>query len=158
MRVGPGRGAGARIRTTGARSTSNFCSSVTKSSLSSATNVSVGFSGRSLICFVLAGEVSSPRVTVSFTFMLSTTWAAPQASVRPTSLPTASGERPKVSAGLHETRTPERRALDTVASGLDDAAAVQYEALAKAHPESVAFREAARILRERGAKGRRSQD
>lgn len=68
----------------------------------------------------------------------------------------ASGERPQVAVGLHETRTPERRALDTVASGLDDAAAVQYEALAKAHPESVAFREAARILRERGAKGGRS--
>lgn len=65
-------------------------------------------------------------------------------------------ERPKTAAvGLHETRTPERRALDTVASGLDSAAADQYEALAAAHPESVAFREAARILRERGATAHR---
>ncbi len=66
------------------------------------------------------------------------------------------GDRSKATAvGLHETRTPERRALDTVASGLDGAAADQYEALAAAHPESIAFREAARILRERGATAQR---
>jgi len=56
--------------------------------------------------------------------------------------------------GLHETRTAERRALDTVASGLDSAAADQYEALAAAHRENVAFREAARILRARGRTAR----
>ncbi len=72
---------------------------------------------------------------------------------------TPTGSQPKTSpVGLHETRTPERRALDTVASGLDDAAAAQYEALARAHPENVAFREAARILRERGSSGHRAQD
>ncbi|MBX3186204.1 MAG: hypothetical protein KF819_04280 [Labilithrix sp.] len=48
-----------------------------------------------------------------------------------------------------ELRDAERRALDTAASGLDSAAAEQYEALALAHPENIAFREAARILRGR---------
>jgi hypothetical protein len=52
--------------------------------------------------------------------------------------------------GLRDTRTAERRALDTAASGQDSSAAEQYEALAATHPENVAFREAARILRERG--------
>jgi hypothetical protein len=52
---------------------------------------------------------------------------------------------------LRDARTAERRALDAAASGQDAAAAEQYDALAAAHPESVAFREAARILRGRVA-------
>ncbi|HSO38461.1 MAG TPA: hypothetical protein VLT33_38290, partial [Labilithrix sp.] len=58
--------------------------------------------------------------------------------------------------GLRDTRSAERRALDTAASGLDRSATEQYEALAAAHPDNLAFREAARILRERGANGRRA--
>lgn len=53
--------------------------------------------------------------------------------------------------GLRDTRTPERRALDTCASGRDAEAAEQYEALALAQPEKLAFREAARILRARSS-------
>jgi hypothetical protein len=52
---------------------------------------------------------------------------------------------------LRDARTAERRALDTAASGQEAAAAEQYDALAAAHPETVAFREAARILRGRVA-------
>jgi hypothetical protein len=52
---------------------------------------------------------------------------------------------------LRDARTAERRALDAAASGQDAAAAEQYEALAAAHPETLAFREAARILRGRVA-------
>lgn len=64
----------------------------------------------------------------------------------------ATAEPAKAGApGLRETRTAERRALDTAASGQDASAAEQYDTLAAAHPENVAFREAARILRERGA-------
>jgi hypothetical protein len=54
-------------------------------------------------------------------------------------------------AGLRETRSAERRALDTVASGLDASAAEQYAALAAAHPDNLAFSEASRILRARAA-------
>jgi hypothetical protein len=55
---------------------------------------------------------------------------------------------PAPAAGLHDTRTAERRALDTATAG-DGSATEQYEALAAAHPENVAFREAVRILRAR---------
>jgi hypothetical protein len=54
-------------------------------------------------------------------------------------------------AGLRETRSAERRALDTVASGLDASAAEQYAALAAAHPDNLAYSEASRILRARAA-------
>lgn len=58
---------------------------------------------------------------------------------------------PAAAQALRDSRTAERRALDTAASGQDAAAAEQYQALAAAHPETVAFREAARILRGRVA-------
>jgi hypothetical protein len=61
-------------------------------------------------------------------------------------------EQPKAAAaGLRDTRSAERRALDTVASGLDGAAADQYAALAASQPDNLAFGEAARILRARAA-------
>lgn len=85
--------------------------------------------------------------------------AAPSATV--TSTPTLAtvstvvvAPASSVKAGapaLRDTRTAERRALDAAASGQDEVAAEQYDALAAAHPESAAFREAARILRGRVA-------
>ena len=79
--------------------------------------------------------------------------AEPSASASPAAAGAVEAPRGGV-AGVRDTRSAERRALDTVASGHDALAAEQYEALAVAHPESAPFREAARILRERAA-GRR---
>ena len=92
----------------------------------------------------------APAVEPAPTPIASAARVEPQPAVPPASA--AASARPKASpAGLYDTRTAERRALDTAASGLDTSAAEQYEALAVAHPDSVAFREAARILRERAA-------
>lgn len=79
--------------------------------------------------------------------------AEPSASASPTAFGAIEAPRGGVAA-VRDTRSAERRALDTAASGHDALAAEQYEALAVAHPESGPFREAARILRERAA-GRR---
>lgn len=79
--------------------------------------------------------------------------AAPQPAATP-SAPTPSSpiEAPKAGvAAVRDTRSAERRALDAAASGQDAAAAEQYAALSQANPESVPFREAARILAERAA-------
>jgi hypothetical protein len=86
--------------------------------------------------------------------------APPSATVTPTPTPTPTVSTAVVAPGgpvkagapaLRDARTAERRALDTAASGQEAAAAEQYDALAAAHPETVAFREAARILRGRVA-------
>ncbi len=100
-------------------------------------------------------EGSSPAATpVAAAPVTATPDPATKGVAAPTPAQATPPDRPKSAVGLHETRTAERRALDTVASGLDSAAADQYEALAAAHPENVAFREAARILRARGATAR----
>jgi hypothetical protein len=52
-------------------------------------------------------------------------------------------------SAIRDTRSAERRALDAAASGQDALAADEYEALARAQPDRPAFREAARVLRER---------
>ncbi|MBX3209655.1 MAG: hypothetical protein KF764_31770, partial [Labilithrix sp.] len=69
---------------------------------------------------------------------------APAPAVTPSAAP-AKGEAP---------RTAERRAIDAVAAGSGDAAAAQYDALAKENPDNPAFAEAARILRARAAEAR----
>ncbi|MBX3199846.1 MAG: hypothetical protein KF894_17045 [Labilithrix sp.] len=51
-------------------------------------------------------------------------------------------------------KTAERRAIDAVASGAGEAAALEYDALAKENPDNPAFAEAARILRARAAESR----
>jgi len=100
-------------------------------------------------------DVMPPRAATAVTSA-----PAPIPPAAPTSAPKAaatiavptSNEAPKFgAAGLRETRTPERRALDTAASGDDRSAADQYELLATAHPENIAFREAVRLLRARSA-------
>jgi hypothetical protein len=71
------------------------------------------------------------------------------------SAPSPVVEAPRAaSAAVRDTRSAERRALDAAASGQDAAAAEQYAALSQANPESIPFREAARILRERAASRR----
>ncbi|MDB4937209.1 MAG: Cell division protein FtsK [Labilithrix sp.] len=99
-----------------------------------------------------AVAVAAPSATVT---TASTTTVAVGASAAPVpSTISTAVESPAspVKAGapaLRDARTAERRALDAAASGQDAAAAEQYDALAAAHPETVAFREAARILRGR---------
>jgi hypothetical protein len=101
-----------------------------------------------------AVAVAAPSATVT---TASTTTVAVVASAAPVpSTISTAVEAPAspVKAGapaLRDARTAERRALDAAASGQDAAAAEQYDALAAAHPETVAFREAARILRGRVA-------
>ncbi len=69
--------------------------------------------------------------------------AAAASSVAPS--PTDPGPAPRPSAPAE--RTLERKAADAAASGDWAAAASLYEQLSKANPDSVAFREATRILR-----------
>lgn len=71
-------------------------------------------------------------------------------SARAGALP-ASGA-PSRAATLSDARTPQRRALDAAASGAYASAAEQYDALSSAHPEDLAFREAARILHQRAGR------
>jgi hypothetical protein len=96
--------------------------------------------------------VSAPAATDAKTIPSPTVRPVTIASATPVAGATATAARPKAEpAGFRDTRTAERRALDTVASGLDTSAAEQYEVLAGAHPDNLAFREGARILRERAA-------
>lgn len=75
--------------------------------------------------------------------------AAPIASAAPITSAAPIARSKADAAGIRDTRTAERRALDTVASGLDASAVEQYEVLAREHPDNLAFLEAARILRQR---------
>jgi hypothetical protein len=115
---------------------------------------SLGRSEPSAVASTAAGTTPPPSPT-----------AAPAPPVRAASSPVAkplvatpSVGAPSVAApiaqaasALRDTRSPERRALDTVAAGLDASAAEQYDSLAAAHPENPAFREAARILHARAS-------
>jgi hypothetical protein len=114
--------------------------------------------------FTLRPPATVAAEPVAITTPRSAVVAAPVASSLPKPAPSAAAVAPVATvasepkgpvkesrAGLHDTRSAERRALDTVASGLEASASEQYDALAGAHPENVAFREAARILRERSA-------
>ncbi|MBS2011786.1 MAG: hypothetical protein JST00_02635 [Deltaproteobacteria bacterium] len=76
--------------------------------------------------------------------------AVPVPLPAPVSTPARTTPKPAVHA-LRDTRTEERRAVDAAAAGADAEAAERYEALAAAHPDNVAFREAARILRSRAS-------
>ena len=100
-----------------------------------------------------AKVAATPQATASPTVRpVAIASAIPIASATPVAGATATAPRAKAdTAGLRDTWTAERKALDTVASGLDTSAAEQYEVLAGAHPDNLAFREAARILRERAA-------
>jgi len=109
------------------------------------------------------GQTTPTSRTTATSASASVPTAAPSASMAPaitTAAPSAipSSPRPRpstapttaaVSKPLSDGRTAERRALDTAASGSYASAAEQYEALAGAHPENAAFRQAARILRQR---------
>jgi hypothetical protein len=115
-----------------------------------------------------ASQTSAPRAFASAPAALASApvASAPVASAPSAAAPAASAAIPSTATasaaatpepskatppGLRETRSAERRALDTVASGLDASAAEQYAALAAAHPDNVAFSEASRILRARAA-------
>ncbi|MBX3220308.1 MAG: hypothetical protein KF795_07285 [Labilithrix sp.] len=87
--------------------------------------------------------------------------AAPEARARArarrararTVAPAPPGTRRRAGEGRPAEDT-ERRAIDAVAAGSGDAAAAQYDALAKENPDNPAFAEAARILRARAAEAR----
>lgn len=98
-------------------------------------------------------STTTPSVAMPSSSVVAGTLAAPKASaatssIAPVARPGGSGS---VTPTSRDARTAERKALDAAASGLDADAAAQYDALASANPENMAFREAARILRARSA-------
>lgn len=77
--------------------------------------------------------------------------APPVATAPPAPLPSASAPgNPKTDPAK---KTTEREAVDAVAAGQYELAAKLYEQLAKDHPETPAYKEAARILRAKAKKG-----
>ena len=99
---------------------------------------------------VTATTTSTSTSTTTSTIALAGS-AAPVPSTTSTGVGSPASSAKADAPALRDARTAERRALDAAASGQDAAAAEQYDALAAAHPETVAFREAARILRGRAA-------
>lgn len=101
---------------------------------------------------IVATPPAAPPATATSAAVPRAAAAAGTTAVTAADAGAALSEHPKRAAsGLLETRTAERRALDAAASGQEPSAIEQYEALAAAQPEKLAFREAARILRARSA-------
>jgi len=101
---------------------------------------------------IVATPQAAPPAVASSAAVQRAAAAAGMTAVTAAGAGAAPSEHPKRAAsGLLETRTAERRALDAAASGQEPSAIEQYEALAAAQPDKLAFREAARILRARSA-------
>jgi hypothetical protein len=95
--------------------------------------------------------VAAPQSTVAArTAVVAPSPSAPAAApVRSSAAAAVPASAPTTS--MKDARSAERRALDAATSGQEASAAQQYAALAIAHPDNVAFSEAARIMRERAA-------
>ncbi len=77
----------------------------------------------------------------------------PTASAPSTAEPAATHAATAKQRGKEPPKSEERMAADLVAAGNFAEAAAAYDNLAQKHPETKAFREAARILREKAARG-----
>jgi hypothetical protein len=94
-----------------------------------------------------ASPAASALPTASASASASASAAAAASSVPPSAATHAPRAAPpvlaKLPAGKH---TADREAIDAVASGNFDQAVTRYDALAAAHPDATAYKEAARIL------------
>lgn len=114
----------------------------------------VGASSRSAQARAPLAPAAETPVPAATAMPAATATHAPTAATARSAAPAPSSPSttPKPgTAALRDTRTAERKALDAAIAGADAEAAEQYAELAAAHPDNVAFREAARILRARAS-------
>lgn len=123
----------------------------TMRSATPASNVSVEQTNRTTPAPVVAPHYASESPTLpSASAARAETKPAVDSPSAKASSDAAPGVQPRPNAATaRDTRTAERRALDSAATGHDSAAADQYAALAASRPDVLAFSEAARILRAR---------